>query len=62
MTADAIVRSRAGTTGPLNLRTDAGFYSRHAIGACRDRKVIYSITARQNETVKRASEAVEEKT
>ena len=61
MTADAIVRSRAGTTGPLNLRTDAGFY-RHAIGACRDRKVIYSITARQNETVKRASEAVEEKT
>jgi ADP-ribose pyrophosphatase YjhB (NUDIX family) len=52
---------RAGSTGPLTLRADSGFYSRHVIKACRDHKVSYSITARQNATVKRAIETIDEK-
>ena len=51
---------RAGSTGPLNLRADSGFYSRHVIKACRDHGVTYSITARQTEAVKRAVEAIDE--
>jgi hypothetical protein len=51
---------RAGSTGPLSLRADAGFYSRYVIAACRDHQVSYSITAPQNATVKRAIEAIEE--
>jgi len=52
---------RAGSTGPLTLRADSGFYSRHVVKACRDHKVRYSITARQNEAVKRATEGIDEK-
>ncbi len=51
---------RAGSTGPISLRADAGFYSRHVIKACRDHGVTYSITARQTEAVKRAIEAIDE--
>jgi hypothetical protein len=51
---------RAGSTGPISLRADAGFYSRHVIKACRDHKVSYSITAPQNAAVKRAIEAIDE--
>jgi hypothetical protein len=52
---------RAGSTGPISLRADSGFYSRHVIKACRDHKVSYSITAPQNPAVKRAIEAIDEK-
>ena len=51
---------RAGSTGPLTLRADSGFYSRHVIKACRDHGVTYSITARQTEAVKRAIDAIDE--
>ena len=51
---------RAGATGPLTLRADSGFYSRHVVKACRDHEVRYSITARQNEAVKRAIEGIDE--
>ena len=51
---------RAGSTGPLTLRADSGFYSRHVVKGCWDHKVAYSITAPQNAAVKRAIEGVEE--
>jgi hypothetical protein len=51
---------RAGATGPLTLRADSGFYSRHVVKACRDHKVAYSITAPQNSAVRRAIEQIEE--
>jgi hypothetical protein len=50
---------RAGANGPLVLRADSGFFSRHVVKACRDHKVAYSITARQNPVVKRAIESIE---
>ncbi len=52
---------RAGSTGSISLRADSGFYSRHVIKACRDHKVSYSITAKQDPAVKRAIEAIDEK-
>jgi hypothetical protein len=51
---------RAGAPGPLTLRADSGFYSKHVIKACRDHKVRYSITAPQNSAVKRAIEGIRE--
>ena len=51
---------RAGATGPLTLRADSGFYSRHVVRACRDHKVAYSITAPQNIGVKKAIAAIGE--
>jgi hypothetical protein len=51
---------RAGSSGPLTLRADSGFYSRHVVAACRAHKVAYSITAPQNSGVKRAIEAIPE--
>ncbi len=45
---------RAGASGPLTLRADSGFYSRHVVKACRDHKIAYSITAPQNAGVKKA--------
>jgi len=51
---------RAGSTGPLTLRADSGFYSRFVIAACRDHKVRYSITAPQNSAVKRAIDGIAE--
>jgi hypothetical protein len=49
---------RAGSTGPLTLRADAGFYSRHVVKACRDHHVAYSITAPQNASVRRGIAAI----
>jgi hypothetical protein len=49
---------RAGSTGPLTLRADAGFYSRRVVKACRDHGVVYSITARQNASVRRCIAAI----
>jgi hypothetical protein len=51
---------RAGATGPLTLRADSGFFSRFVVKACRDHKVRYSITVRQNSAVKRAIDAIAE--
>ena len=51
---------RAGSTGPITLRADSGFYSRHVVKACRDHGVSYSITAPQNAAVKRAIDAIDE--
>jgi hypothetical protein len=51
---------RAGATGPLHLRADAGFYSRHVINACRDHGVSYSITVRHTKPIKTAIAAIEE--
>jgi len=42
---------RAGATGPLTLRADSGFWSRHIIKACRDHDIRYSITVNQNRFV-----------
>jgi hypothetical protein len=49
---------RAGSTGPLTLRADAGFYSKHVVKACRDHGVAYSITAPQNASVRRCIAAI----
>lgn len=51
---------RAGATGPLTLRADSGFYSKHVVEACRDHDVRYSITVNLNKAVLRAIEAIEE--
>jgi hypothetical protein len=45
---------RAGATGPLTLRADSGFWSRHVVKACRDHDVAYSITVNQNRFVANA--------
>jgi hypothetical protein len=51
---------RAGATGPLTLRADSGFYSKHVVAACREHDVRYSITVSQNRAVVRAIEAIPE--
>jgi len=51
---------RAGATGPLTLRADSGFYSKHVVAACRDHDVRYSITVNLNKTVLRAIGAIGE--
>ena len=51
---------RAGAAGPLHLRADSGFYSRHVVAACRGFDVRYSITARQNSAVRRAIDQIAE--
>jgi hypothetical protein len=51
---------RAGGSGELTLRADAGFFSDRFRAACRRHRVRYSITARQTDPVKRAIEAIEE--
>ena len=51
---------RAGATGPLALRADSGFWSRHVIQACRDHQVAYSITVNQNKAVRATIAAIPE--
>jgi hypothetical protein len=51
---------RCGSTGPLTLRADSGFYSQHVVKACRDHSVSYSITVRQTAKVTRAIEEIAE--
>jgi hypothetical protein len=53
---------RCGATGPLTLRADSGFHSKHVVAACRDHDVRYSITVNQNKAVVRAIEAISEET
>ena len=52
---------RAGADGPLTLRADSGFYSKHLVKACRDHDVRYSITVNLNKAAVRAIEAISEK-
>ena len=49
---------RAGASGPLRLRADSGFWSKHVVKACRDHGVGYSITVRQVTAVKAAIAAI----
>lgn len=51
---------RAGATGPLRLRADAGFWSKQVVKACRDHQVGYSITVRQVTAIKTAIAAIDE--
>jgi hypothetical protein len=50
---------RAGATGPLTLRADSGFWSKHVIKACRDHQMAYSITVKQNRFVAAAIDAID---
>ena len=51
----------AGSTGPLVLRADSGFYSRTVVDACRQAKVRFSITAKLHKGgVHKAIAAIEE--
>jgi len=52
---------RSGASGPLTLRADSGFYSKHVVKACRDHRVRYSITVRQDKAVVEAIEEITEK-
>lgn len=51
---------RAGATGPLFLRADSGFWSKHVVRACRDHGVGYSITVRQHPAIKTAIAGIDE--
>lgn len=53
---------RCGATGPVTLRADSGFHSKHVVAACRDHDVRYSITVNQNKGVVAAIEAIDEAT
>ena len=50
----------AGVTGPLTMRADSGFYSHHMVAACRHHNVRYSITVRQQPSLRNLIEAVPE--
>lgn len=59
--AETVARvRRAGATGPMVLRADSGFHSAPTIGACRARKVKFSITARMTSTVRAAIDQIPE--
>jgi hypothetical protein len=51
---------RAGATGELALRADAGFWSAKVIAACRRHGIRFSITVRQTKTVAAAIAAIAE--
>jgi len=53
---------RAGATGPLRLRADSGFWSKHVVNACRDHGVGYSITVRQVTAIKAAIAGIDDDT
>ena len=50
----------AGATGPLTMRADSGFYTHPMVTACRDRKVRFSITVRQNPQLHNLIDAIPE--
>ena len=49
----------AGATGPLTLRADSGFYTHAIVAACREKRVRFSITVRQHQSVRNLIEAIE---
>ena len=50
----------AGATGPLTLRADSGFYTHALVAACREKRVRFSITGRQHQSVRNLIEAMPE--
>ena len=50
----------AGATGPLTVRADSGFYTHPIVAACRKLKVRYSITVRQNPSLRNRIESIPE--
>ena len=50
----------AGATGPLTVRADSGFYTHDIVAACRDKKVRFSITVRQQPSLRNIIEAIPE--
>ena len=50
----------AGATGQLTIRADSGFYTHDIVAACRDKKVRYSITVRQQPSLRNLIEAIPE--
>ena len=48
----------AGATGPLTMRADSGFYTHPIVAACRKMKVRYSITVRQQPSLRNVIEAI----
>ncbi|MDQ4131751.1 MAG: IS1380 family transposase [Actinomycetota bacterium] len=57
--AETIARVRhAGARGVLTLRADSGFYAGAVVSACRRAGVAFSITARNNASIRRAIEAI----
>ena len=50
----------AGATGPLTMRADSGFYTHPIVAACRQKKVRFSITIRQHQSVRNSIEAIPE--
>ena len=51
---------RAGSSSPLTLRADSGFFSKYVVQACVDHNVRYSITVRQTPVVSRAIQEIAE--
>lgn len=51
---------RAGASGPLTLRADAGFWANNVIKACTDHGVAYSITVRRTPLVMTAIAGIDE--
>ena len=50
----------AGATGPLTMRADRGFYTHAIVAACREKRVRFSITVRQHQSVRNLIEAIPE--
>ena len=50
----------AGAKGPLTMRADSGFYSHPIVAACRDKGVRFSITVRQQPSLRNVIEAIPE--
>ena len=50
----------AGATGLLTVRADSGFYTHAIVAVCRDKKVRFSITIRQHQTLRNLIEAIPE--
>ena len=48
----------AGATGPLTMRADSGFYTHAIVAACREKRVRFSITVRQHQSVRNLIEAI----
>ncbi len=51
---------KAGASGALTLRADAGFYSKSVVGAARRAKVAYSITVKMSKALRTSIDAIAE--
>ncbi|MDE2780300.1 MAG: IS1380 family transposase [Chloroflexota bacterium] len=58
---ETVARVRyAGAQGPLTLRADSGFYNHAVVSACRKKRVRFSITVRQHQSLRNLIEAIPE--